>query len=132
MDIQDHAPTGAICVLPADFVVGALKSGLEVLTQGRGSKVDPAIQCVVRLQTGQNGCQQLILVITMLGSLSVEYSFVLAPITIDKVDLVDCKVRDVQEALPPLTKSVETMLAAMETTQANTVAANAPVVASFV
>ncbi|KAF0684239.1 Aste57867_23764 [Aphanomyces stellatus] len=135
-DIQDHSPKDANYVLPLDFVVGSLKTGLTALADGLAetnqnmSKND----CVLTLKDRRRGCLRLVMTISCMGSLLAEYAFDLTPVVIDKVDVVEAKVRDVLDALPRLTTEIDDMkakISSLETDLANALKTRFPLCGLF-
>ncbi|KAG9414635.1 hypothetical protein AC1031_008043 [Aphanomyces cochlioides] len=96
-DLTTHAPRDADYVLPFSTVKTYLMRGLRALD--RATKVDRK-DCNVRLARSTSGETTMTLTMTALDPLKVVYSFTLEEKSVKFVDVLDAKIRDLQEAMP--------------------------------
>ncbi|CAK4106180.1 unnamed protein product [Aphanomyces euteiches] len=93
-DIQDRKPKDANYVLPAPVVVNALQEALSAL----GSKHGDTNDCSLELKSSKNGHLNLLTKLRFSSSLGAEYSFDLVPIHMEKIDILEAKLRDLEDA----------------------------------
>ncbi|KAH9114853.1 hypothetical protein LEN26_002135 [Aphanomyces euteiches] len=97
-DIQEHLAKGATYVLPANVVASSLQRGLSVLDEDK--KTEMAIEgCSVAVKGTKNGHLEMNLTLKAFGTLEVDYLFDMAPLSIEKVDILEAKVRDLEEVV---------------------------------
>ncbi|KAH9114843.1 hypothetical protein LEN26_011683 [Aphanomyces euteiches] len=92
-DTQKHVPKGATYVFPSKVVATTLQNGLSAL-----AKVDETSGCNISLHHLKNGHVELVLTLTAFGCLEVSYSFDMMPVLIDKIDILEAKIRDLEES----------------------------------
>ncbi|CAK4750213.1 unnamed protein product [Aphanomyces euteiches] len=97
-DIKDHLPNGATYVLPNSVVISSLQNGLSLLDQDKKKKVD-VVGCNVSLKESKKGRMELGVTLSAFGSLEACYLFDLVPLSVEKVDILEAKIRDLEEAL---------------------------------
>ncbi|KAH9159837.1 hypothetical protein LEN26_002149 [Aphanomyces euteiches] len=96
--IKEHLPKGATYVLPNSVVISSLQCGLSLLDHGKKKKVD-VVGCNVSLKEARKGHMEMGLTLTAFGSLEACYLFDLVPLSVEKVDILEAKIRDLEEAL---------------------------------
>ncbi|KAG9414490.1 hypothetical protein AC1031_007897 [Aphanomyces cochlioides] len=97
-DIKEHFPKGATYVLPNSVVISSLQHGLSLLDHDKKKKVD-IVGCNVSLKESRNGHMEMELTLTAFGSLEACYLFALIPLSVEKVEILEAKIRDLEEAL---------------------------------
>ncbi|KAF0693019.1 Aste57867_15968 [Aphanomyces stellatus] len=106
-NIQDHAPSGANIVLPAAVVVSGLQQGLSAMsTEG----ATDSNGCDVMLTESKDLHLLLVLELKAFSTLSATYEFDLAPLAMEKVDVLGAHIRDMQDVLPVALQEVENKL----------------------
>ncbi|ETV71991.1 hypothetical protein H257_12802 [Aphanomyces astaci] len=89
-NIADHVPSGASYALPSDVVVTFLKRAMQGTTPET---------CHVALQDLENGYIQVVLIVAILGVLDEVFLFKMVPLAIDRIDVVEAKIRDLEESI---------------------------------
>ncbi|KAF0691008.1 Aste57867_17690 [Aphanomyces stellatus] len=111
-DIQSHAPEGANYVLPTAVVVSAMQQGFSVLaTDGN---VD-SNGCDIKLVTAKNNHLRLVVELKAFSMLSARYEFDLLPLSIEKIDVLGAKIRDLEDDLPAAVKQMQMKIRQVET-----------------
>ncbi|KAF0720027.1 Aste57867_606 [Aphanomyces stellatus] len=100
IDIEDHKAKGATYVLPTDVIILGLQRGLSALDS---SHTLDASGCSVGLGDTKNNHLRLVLELKFLTLLSAKYEFDLAPLETEKIDILEAKIRDIQDELPRIT-----------------------------
>ncbi|KAG9414492.1 hypothetical protein AC1031_007899 [Aphanomyces cochlioides] len=95
-DTQKHVPKGATYVLPSKVVATTLQNGLSALA--KDEKPSEAGASIVSLKHLKNGHIELVLSLTAFGCLEGTYSFDIVPMEIDKIDILEAKIRDLEES----------------------------------
>ncbi|KAH9125576.1 hypothetical protein AeMF1_003831 [Aphanomyces euteiches] len=95
-DLATHAPRDADYVLPFSTVKTYLMRGLRALD--RATKVDRN-DCSVHLARSTSGQTTMALTMTALDPLKAVYSFTLEEKSVKFVNVLDAKIRDLQEAM---------------------------------
>ncbi|CAK4083957.1 unnamed protein product [Aphanomyces euteiches] len=95
-DIKEHLPKGATYVLPNSVVISSLQCGLSLLDQDKKKEVD-IVGCNVGLKECRKGRMEMRLTLTAFGSLEAYYFFDLFPLSVEKVDVLEAKIRDLEE-----------------------------------
>ncbi|CAK4650553.1 unnamed protein product [Aphanomyces euteiches] len=98
-DVKDHTPAGANYMLPPEVVFKSLRRGLTVLDKEEKKYTSRMSGCFVELPETKNGPLELILTLQAFASLEARYVFKMTPIAVEKVDILDAKIRDLEEAL---------------------------------
>ncbi|KAH9114844.1 hypothetical protein LEN26_004927 [Aphanomyces euteiches] len=95
-DTQEHVPKGATYVLPSKVVATTLQNGLSALA--KDEKPSEAGGSMVALKHLKSGHIELVLTLTAFGCLEITYSFDMMPMEIDKIDILEAKIRDLEES----------------------------------
>ncbi|KAG9414589.1 hypothetical protein AC1031_007996 [Aphanomyces cochlioides] len=93
-DVAEHAPKGAKYVLPSPVVVVSLLTALSA--KPKGDKED---ECSVDLKPESNGSVTLALTMKALKRLSAEYLFTMTRLEVATTDVLEAKIRDLQEEI---------------------------------
>ncbi|KAG9414488.1 hypothetical protein AC1031_007895 [Aphanomyces cochlioides] len=97
-DIREHVPKGASYSLPTNVILTSVQDGLSRLD--REKKKDMNVEgCSVELKESKPGHLDLILTLKAFRSLEAQYTFKMTPMTIEKVDILEAKIRVLQKAL---------------------------------
>ncbi|CAK4084484.1 unnamed protein product [Aphanomyces euteiches] len=72
--------------------------GLSLLDQDKKKEVD-IVGCNVSLKESRKGHMEMGLTLTAFGSLEACYLFDLVPLSVEKVDILEAKIRDLEDAL---------------------------------
>ncbi|KAF0693020.1 Aste57867_15969 [Aphanomyces stellatus] len=96
-DLQNHALPGADYVLPTEVVVLGLKEGLSAL-DSRGNEVDSGTYEVI-LTVEKETHRRLVLVMRAFSALLATYEFNLSPLSLEKVDVLESRIRDLEDEL---------------------------------
>ncbi|KAF0742732.1 hypothetical protein Ae201684_002432 [Aphanomyces euteiches] len=97
-DVAEHAPRGATYVLPSAVVVTSLLTALSAPT----SQANESEKCSVDLKPATNGGVTLVLTMKAFGQLTAEYSFKMTKLEIATTDVLEAKIRDLQEEIAEL------------------------------
>ncbi|KAG9414491.1 hypothetical protein AC1031_007898 [Aphanomyces cochlioides] len=92
-DTQKHVPKGATYVFPSKVVATTLQNGLSAL-----AKEEETSGCDIALKHLKNGHVELVLTLAAFGCLEGTYSFDMMPMAIDKIDILEAKIRDLEES----------------------------------
>ncbi|KAH9159832.1 hypothetical protein LEN26_002144 [Aphanomyces euteiches] len=95
-DTQKHAPKGATYVFPSKVVATTLQNGLSAL-----ANEEETSGCDIALKHLKNGHVELVLTLTAFGCLEGTYSFDMTTRAIDKIDIMEAKIRDLEESTRP-------------------------------
>ncbi|KAG9414495.1 hypothetical protein AC1031_007902 [Aphanomyces cochlioides] len=95
-DIKEHLPNGATYVLPNSVVISSLLHGLSLQDKDKKKEVD-VVGCNVSLRESKKGRMEMGLTLTAFGSLEACYLFHLVPLSVEKVDILEAKIRDLEE-----------------------------------
>ncbi|KAG9414487.1 hypothetical protein AC1031_007894 [Aphanomyces cochlioides] len=98
-DVKDHTPTGANYMLPPEVVLKSLRRGLTVLDKEEKKYTSRMNGCIVELQETKTGPLELVLTLQAFDSLEARYMFTMTPMAVGKVDILDAKIRDLEEAV---------------------------------
>ncbi|KAF0723075.1 hypothetical protein Ae201684_017946 [Aphanomyces euteiches] len=107
-DTQKHVPKGATYVFPSKVFATTLQNGLSAL-----AKEEETSGCNIALNHLENGRIELVLTLTAFGCLEGTYSFDMMPMAIDKMDILEAKIRDLEE--PPSGKSPQPSVLSLTT-----------------
>ncbi|RQM12289.1 hypothetical protein B5M09_010640 [Aphanomyces astaci] len=88
--LEDKKTKAQCYALPSDVVVTFLKV--------RGLSTTPET-CHVALQDLENGYIQVVLIVAILGVLDEVFLFKMVPLAIDRIDVVEAKIRDLEESI---------------------------------
>ncbi|KAG9414496.1 hypothetical protein AC1031_007903 [Aphanomyces cochlioides] len=106
-DIKEHLPKGATY------------HGLSLQDKDKKKEVD-VVGCNVSLRESKKGRMEMGLTLTAFGSLEACYLFLLVPLSVEKVDILEAKIRDLEEALAGKPSSpVYHSVSSMNVTSAN-------------
>ncbi|KAH9087411.1 hypothetical protein Ae201684P_000821 [Aphanomyces euteiches] len=92
-DFQDRKPKDANYEVPAKAVIEGLEGALSALASSNG-KTD---KYTVELKSSKHGHLELVAKFRFFPSLEAVYSFDLAPVHIEKIDILEAKLRDLEE-----------------------------------
>ncbi|KAH9127430.1 hypothetical protein AeMF1_002274 [Aphanomyces euteiches] len=93
-DVAEHTPKGAKYVLPSPVVVVSLLTTLSAKSEG-----DKKDECSVDLKPESKGSVTLTLTMKALKRLSAEYLFTMTRLEIAPIDVLEAKIRDLQEEM---------------------------------
>ncbi|KAH9114848.1 hypothetical protein LEN26_002147 [Aphanomyces euteiches] len=97
-DLNDHLPKGAKYALPSSVIISSLQRGLPLLDNE--TKKEVATQgSSVDLKESRSAHMQLELTLKAFGSLEARYMFGMTPLAIEEVDILEAKIRDLEDAL---------------------------------
>ncbi|KAF0690577.1 Aste57867_18024 [Aphanomyces stellatus] len=98
-DVKAHAPKDANYVLPAAVVLAGLKAAL-LAKDGEGKT--PCNDCDVDLEGTSTDAMVVVLTMKAFGGLTASYSFGLTPLAVAKTDVLEAKIRDLEEEVAAL------------------------------
>ncbi|CAK4147671.1 unnamed protein product [Aphanomyces euteiches] len=98
-DFNDHAPTGANYTLPSSVILTSLQDSLALLDKQKKKEMDDENGCMVMLCGAKHDSLELVLTLKAFRSLEAQYVFKMTPMTIEKVAVLEAKIRDLEEAL---------------------------------
>jgi hypothetical protein len=96
LDIKDHSPQEV--ELPSEVIISALRTALEKNASSSIGEGDPTVDLVRSDESGS----VLELTIHLLPSLKPVYKFPMVPIALEKVDILEAKIRELQEEMMEL------------------------------
>ncbi|KAF0690578.1 Aste57867_18025 [Aphanomyces stellatus] len=99
-DIKYHAPKDANYVLPSAVVVSSLKAAL-LAKDGEGKT--PCNDCDVDLEGSSTDAMAVVLTMKAFGGLTASYSFGLTPLAVATTDVLEAKIRDLEEQMAAVT-----------------------------
>ncbi|KAF0720030.1 Aste57867_609 [Aphanomyces stellatus] len=106
-NFQDHSTERSMYVLPADVIVTKLKNGLSALETDSTSRCQG---CEVHLTELTNKHLKLELELKPYSSMAAKYTFDLKPVTLERIDILEAQVRDLQDALESKNRDLDLML----------------------
>ncbi|KAG9414494.1 hypothetical protein AC1031_007901 [Aphanomyces cochlioides] len=97
-DLNNHVPKGAKYALPSSVVISSLQHGLSLLDNETKKQV-AAQGRSVDLKESRSDHIELELTLKAFGSLEARYLFGMNPLAIEKMDILEAKIRDLEDAL---------------------------------
>ncbi|KAG9414493.1 hypothetical protein AC1031_007900 [Aphanomyces cochlioides] len=97
-DFKEHLGKGVTYHLPSNLILTSLQDGLSSLDHDVKEEME-VDGCNVDLKESQDGHLNLELTLKAFRSLEVKYDFDMKPMRIEKVDVLEAKIRDLEEAV---------------------------------
>ncbi|KAH9114852.1 hypothetical protein LEN26_002134 [Aphanomyces euteiches] len=94
-DIREGKPKDDEYSLPAEVVLAALEGALFDLRVNASSN-NANQHDILDLESVDDGSLKLVLTLTLFGQFKVVYAFVLEPVSVEKIDILEAKVQDVE------------------------------------
>ncbi|CAK4660134.1 unnamed protein product [Aphanomyces euteiches] len=88
---------------PPEVVFKSLQQGLTVLDKDEKKYTSKMNGCIVEQQETKTGPLELILTLEAFDSLEARYVSKMTPMAVEKVDILDAKIRDLEEAVEQVT-----------------------------